>query len=275
MSVLTKIDNRYVYVVMIIITLYPLIYPMGLPIPINDDVRAVYDGIEAIPEGSLVIMDWNTRFGRPTRMILMEDLFRHLMTRNMKIVHVSFDKALEGGEVAQRIIQQVDPEANYGYEYGVDYVNLGSVGGSTSALQGFVADAWSIFPVDQRNRPIDDMPIMQLLKTGTDIDAIVFAGTSHLMWIGQLTQQHPIPLFGACDAGEATEVIPYVESGQIVGILNDMRGGAEYEVLTGVPGDAIKTTDPLNTIQLTQAALLVITNIIYFASKGKDKEGGV
>ena len=274
MSALTKIDNRYVYIVMILITLYPLIYPMGLPIPINDDTRAVYEGIEAIQPGDLVIMDWNTRFGRPTRMILMEDLFKHLMERGAIIVHVSFDKALEGGEVAQRIIGQLDPDANYGYEYGVDYVNLGSVGGSLAALQGFVADPWAIFPVDQRGRPVEDMPIMQLLKSGDDIDAVVFCGTSHLGWISFLAQEHPVPIIGACDAGEATEVIPYVQSGQLVGILNDMRGGAEYEVLIGIPGSAIKTTDPLNTIQLTQAALLVVTNIIYFATKGKKTEGG-
>jgi hypothetical protein len=272
MSSLKNIDKRYVYLVIIAITLYPLIYPMGLPIPINDDTRAFYEGIEAIPVDAVVIMDWNTRFGRPTRMILMEDVFRRLMVRGIKVIHVSFDKALEGGEVCNLVINKVDPEANYGYEYGVDYVNLGSVGGSVSAMAGFVADVWGIFPVDQRGTPVDDMPIMQSLKVGTDIDAIVFAGTSHMGWIGQLTQTHPVPLLGCVDAGEATEVIPYVQSGQIVGILNDMRGGAEYEVLTGVPGEAIKTTDPLSTIQLGQAALLIVTNIIYFMSKGK--EGG-
>jgi hypothetical protein len=271
MSALTNIDKRYVYIVIIVITLYPLIYPMGLPIPINDDTRAFYEGVEAIPDDALVIMDWNTRFGRPTRMILMEDAFRHLMRKGNKIIHVSFDKALEGGEIAEMVIKKVDPEGNYGYEYGVDYVNLGSVGGSQAALAGFVSDPWGIYPTDQRGTPVDDMPIMQLLTTGTDIDAIVFAGTSHAMWIGQLTQQHPIPLMGCVDAGEATEVIPYVQSGQVVGLLNDMRGGAEYEVLTGVPGEAIKTTDPLSTIQLGQAALLVVTNILYFMSKGKEE----
>ena len=195
MSLIEKIDNRYVYILIIVITVWPQVSPLGLPIIINDDTQQFFDGVEAIPEDSLVVMDWNTRFGRPTRMILMEDAFKHLMSKGVRIVHVSFDKQLEGGEVCEMVIRKVDPEQTFGYVYGTDYVNLGSVGGTEAALAGFVSDAWKIFPVDQRGGAIEDMPLMQEMRSGEDIDAVIFAGTGHTMWVGQLTQEYDVPIY--------------------------------------------------------------------------------
>jgi hypothetical protein len=232
-----------------------------------------YDGMDAIPDGSIVVVSWQTRFGRPTKMIGLEDVTKHLMKKDVKIFHVSFDKSMEGGEVCERILRKLDPEKNYGKVYGVDYINFGGVAGGEASLAGFLDDAHGTFPRDQRGTPIDQYPISDLLKTGEDIDYVYCSGTEHYAWVGQAQPRYGTVIFAGSDAGEVTEIMPYVESGQVSGALNDMMGAAEYERLIKQPGEALKSTDPLNTIQFYQAALLIVTNVIFLFSRLGSKEG--
>lgn len=269
---IVRLDRRWLYLVLVIITVYPLAYPIGLPVPISDMTQQFYDGIDAIPEGSVIVLSWATRFGRPTKMSLMEDVTKHMMTKNVYQIHVSFDKSMEGGEVAERIFRKIDPEKNYGKEYGVDYINFGQAAGGEAALAGFLDDAHKTFTLDQRGTPIQQYEITEKIKTGADIDYVFCTGTEHYAWVGQAQPRFGTIIFAGSDAGEVTEIIPYVESGQISGALNDMMGAAEYETLIKQAGEGLKATDPLNTIQFYQAGVIIVTNVVFLLSRLGRKE---
>ena len=51
-----KIDRRIIFLVIGVCTLLPLLYPVGLPIKISQEVRGVYDHIESLPEGSTFLL---------------------------------------------------------------------------------------------------------------------------------------------------------------------------------------------------------------------------
>src|SRR5678816_3846445 len=51
-----KIDRRIIFLVIGFCTLLPLLYPVGLPIKISQEVRGVYDHIESLPEGSVFLL---------------------------------------------------------------------------------------------------------------------------------------------------------------------------------------------------------------------------
>ncbi|MEQ1656890.1 MAG: hypothetical protein ABL960_14450, partial [Nitrospira sp.] len=51
-----NIDRRIIFVVIGLCTLLPLLYPVGLPIKISQEVRGVYDHIESLPERSVVLL---------------------------------------------------------------------------------------------------------------------------------------------------------------------------------------------------------------------------
>ena len=108
---------------------------------------------------------------------------------------------------------------------------------------------------------------MQRLKSGEDIDYVVHIGSgTPEWWIGQLQTKYGTPQFALADAGEATAIRPFLESGQVEALLTDLRGAAEYELLIGMPGSGMKAMDPVNTIHITQAILLIATNVIFFIS---------
>jgi hypothetical protein len=51
-----KIDRRIIFAVIGLCTLLPLLYPVGLPIKISQEVRGVYDHIESLPERSVLLL---------------------------------------------------------------------------------------------------------------------------------------------------------------------------------------------------------------------------
>jgi len=59
-SLLKKIntlDRRYIYLLAWIVVLFPLLNPLGLPIPISQDARTWYDYVEnEIQDGDVVLL---------------------------------------------------------------------------------------------------------------------------------------------------------------------------------------------------------------------------
>ena len=51
-----QIDRRIIFMVIGVCTLLPLLFPVGLPIKISQEVRGVYDYIEGLPEGSVFLL---------------------------------------------------------------------------------------------------------------------------------------------------------------------------------------------------------------------------
>jgi hypothetical protein len=217
-------------------------------------------------------MDWELRFGRPVWATLLNDVFRHLLTMDVYVIHVSFDRSLEGGEQCEMVITRVDPENNYGKVYGEDYVNLGAVAGQIASLQGFLRDSWAQYPTDNRGTLVQNIPIMDKMRSGADIDYVVSIGSqTPAWWIGQQKVIYGTPIYALADAGEATAILPFIDSGDIDGLLTDLQGAAEYELLTGQADQGLMSMDPINTIHITEALLLVVTNVIFFMSKGKEE----
>ena len=57
--------------------------------------------------------------------------------------------------------------------------------------------------------------------------------------------------------------------GQLVGILNGMKGAAEYEKLTGFIGGASGAMDTFSVAQTLLIGLVLLSNVAFFASKAK------
>ncbi|GAG57174.1 unnamed protein product, partial [marine sediment metagenome] len=58
MSILEKlqnIDRRYIYLLAWVFVLFPLLFPLGLPVPIGRESKAWKEYIENIPDDSTII----------------------------------------------------------------------------------------------------------------------------------------------------------------------------------------------------------------------------
>jgi hypothetical protein len=71
---------------------------------------------------------------------------------------------------------------------------------------------------------------------------------------------------------QVNEVMPYVSSGQVQGILAGMPGAAEYEALIGVPGIGTSGMDAQSVAHLVIVLFIVLGNIGYFIERHRSKK---
>ncbi|MGB2697598.1 MAG: hypothetical protein WBD28_07045, partial [Candidatus Zixiibacteriota bacterium] len=91
-------------------------------------------------------------------------------------------------------------------------------------------------------------------------------------WILQVVTRFHIPLVSGCTAVVAPEFYPYLQSGQLKGLLGGMKGAAEYEKLVGKIGLGRRGMDSQSVSHIVVFLFILIGNIAYFATrKGKKK----
>ena len=68
--------------------------------------------------------------------------------------------------------------------------------------------------------------------------------------------------------------MPYLASGQLVSIVASLRGGAEYELISGFSGTAMTGMDSQSFMNLTIVIFVILGNIGFFYNKYKEGSSG-
>jgi len=114
----------------------------------------------------------------------------------------------------------------------------------------------------------DDVGLITALSSGSSpLWFIVFARTKFGVEVG-----------AGCTAVMAPELYPYLETGQLSGMLGGMKGAAEYEALVadkfGIPGRkrAAEGMGSQSIAHVVIMAFVVIGNIAYFSTRRREKQ---
>ena len=65
--------------------------------------------------------------------------------------------------------------------------------------------------------------------------------------------------------------MPFVQAGQVKGMLQGLRGAAEYELLSGSPGVASAGMDAQSLGHLLIIGFIVVGNVAYIMSKRESR----
>jgi len=270
---LNKLDRRYIYLLAWVFVLFPLLNPLGLPIPISQDARTWYDYVEnEINDGDVVLFaPMYGVSGMPELFPMTVATMKHLLTKDVKIVVVSF--WTEGPLVFNTMLTQVDP-ADYGYVYGEDWIRLGYVPGQETAMGSFAASIHDTVSADYvEGRPLDSFPMMETIQEGEDIDVIISIetgtpGTSE--WMRQFNAPFGTPQITGCIGVSVSGMIPYVQSGQLKALMPGLTVSAEYEILLDKPGLAVAGVDAVSSSHVYVTLLVIIGNIAYFMTREEE-----
>jgi len=268
---LGRIDPRILYVLLVIILIIPLIAPIGLPIPITSETRKIYDAVEKLPPGSVVVCAMDTsgaawgENGPQAKAIL-----RHLFQKPLKIVVVSFEA--DGPMLGQRALLEV-PKGEK--KYGVDYVNLGFVAGGETGRAAFGRDVQKLISKDFLGNPLEKLPIMEKVRNAEDF-ALFFTFTSLIsaveMYVRQLYAPYKTKVVAGIIGLGVPAVVPYYNAGQLFSILSGSLGAGEYELLSKMPGEGVRLSDALSLSTLLVVVLIVVGNAAFFGDKLRGKE---
>jgi hypothetical protein len=229
------IDRRWIYLVLFLVTLAPLVFRWRLPLYVGQDARQLYTAVEQLPANRLVVLSTSWEAGtlaesRPQTRALM----RHLLRRRIPfaILSIAFTGSVQ---LAQDAAEWAVAKEGHG-TYGVDWINLGYKEGSAAFVQALAQNIPGSLQVDWRGRPLAEFPIMRGITSFHDVSMLIDitgSGTVDDFWIPFIHKPFGVPIGYAPTAVMAPQAYPYLDSGQLVGMLTGMRGAAEYEQLLG------------------------------------------
>jgi hypothetical protein len=272
---LLKIDRKIIFVVMAILVLLPLLKPLGLGVSSGPRARAVFDAVESIPPGKtlLISVDFDPA-SMPELYPMLVALMRHAFARNVKVLLCGL--WITGAGLADRAVTEIPPE--FGKKYGEDVVYLGWKAGVDAVILGMGENIKNVFPVDYYGHPLDSLPMMQEVTRLRDIPFMVAisAGTPGFSdWLLYAQSRYGMRVGAGVTAVSAADAYPYLQSGQLTGLLAGMKGAAEYEVLVQKNGyskaymPAVAAMDSQSLAHIVIMVLVIIGNVAFFATRRK------
>ncbi len=193
-------------------------------------------------------------------------VLRHLFRKNIRVITLT-TIPLGALSVMEEVVKNVARE--YKKEYGSDYVNLGYKYGYVAVMLGLGRKISDIFPKDNYDNKLEDLPLMREVKNYDDIDFIFIVSDNATVdyWVSLVNAQFGIPMGAGVTAVMAPKCYSFLQTGQMVGLLGGMKGAAEYEKLSRNPGRATRGMDPQSIIHLLIIVFITLGNVGYFVSK--------
>ena len=268
-----SIDRRWIFLIIAAVVIVPLIIPVGLPIRPTDTTKNVYDSIEKLPVGSKVLLSVEySPSTRPENHPMTISILRHLFKNDHKV----FITCLwpDGQFMAQDAINQVAKQ-EFNKTYGIDYVFLGFRPGNEAVVKGIVSNLRKLYTVDVYQKKIDEIPLMNGINNFKDFDFLFsssagFPGT--IEWVQYASDPTGIPMASGVTSIQVNEVMPYVQAGQMVGVLAGMPGAAEYEALINQKGSATSGMDAQSVAHLVIVLFIILGNVSFFIERNRSKK---
>jgi len=265
-----RLDRRWIYVIMALMVLVPLLWPLNLPLEPSPPVRAYHDAIAALPPGSTVLVSCDfDPASRPELEPMTRTTLRQLFRQHCKVVVVVLYPG--GARLVDGIVQEVARENRQ--VDGVDYVNLGYKAGSEAVMVLMGQSIAGAFPRDHNGRDVAGLPIMQSVRNYSSCALLVsisvgYPGTKE--YVQQVQGRFHIPVIGGVTAVSAPTLYPYLQTGQLSGMLGGMAGAAEYEDLRFERGMASRGMDAQSLAHLFIVVCIVLGNLAQWERKRKE-----
>lgn len=270
---LNNIDKRIIYVLFVVVTVIPTLRPMSLPMNITDYQKTIFDFIEKLQAGDIVVMSVEYSAGTMGELHPpMVAVTKHLIKKNIKAVIVA-PYNVEGVIFAEKL---VDLYLQAGKKYGEDVVNLGYTAGNEQAITAMAESFAKTFPRDHRGNPIESLPLMQQIKSAKEAKFIIqnsAGGLGPLGWIRQVHIPYKTPVCTIVSQVMMPSALPFYQAGQLVGVGGGLRFSAEYEILLKEPAAGLAGMGAQSFGHLYFLVLLILGNIGYFMMKKTGKEG--
>ena len=233
-SILGSLDRRIIFLLIGLSVLIPLIRPnwLSLPIKIDKNTEIVFETVSDLKEGDKVLLSF--AYGASTKPEIHPmavALLKHLFSKGVYVYIVSLwpegpimaNQALSDALNSRLFINSIPRYVQFDYKVGGFVV-----------IKGIADNFREIYKQDINGKSIDEIDIMGGINSVEDFDFVFdfSAGVpGNAEWVQYACDPKGVPLSSGCTSIMVTDAIPYVESGQLKGILAGMPGAAEYEKL--------------------------------------------
>jgi hypothetical protein len=267
---LKSVDRRVIYVLLFVAVALPLLVPAGLPIDISPDVRSIYDAIDELPAGSIMLVSFDyDPASRAEVHPMAEAVLRHAFKRKLRVVAPALWP--QGPSQATSVLEKLKREFNL--TYGKDFVQLAYFNGPTVGLPQVTAimgDLHAAYPTDVKGNKLDTMELTRSITAAKDI-AMIFtlsAGDPGIpAWVQIANGRYGTRVAGGATAVQVAQFLPYVQGGQMIGMIGGLKGAAEYEKLLDYKGIASASMDAQSLGHIVIMAFIILANVTYLLER--------
>ena len=276
MDKLLDLDQRIIYAMLFIALAFPILHPVILPMDIQAYSQESFDFADSIPAGSVVLIEGGLNAATyPQGGPGLEVQIVHMLRKDVKLIFFSINTETAAWTATSINNALARLPAGVAAENGVNWVHMGYVPGGESGTAALANDIRSVKSEDHYGTPIEQLPLMQNINMASDFAAVFWWGGSEgsiPYGVRQIVTPFGVPMTGMCTTNEVPNYTPYINSGQLHGIIGGVRGSAEYEYLMSMPGLALGQAMATNFGGLLWVFLVVLGNVLYFIARRE--EGG-
>lgn len=275
-----EIDRRIIYLALFLLLTIPFLLRWRLPVYISPETKAFYEAVERVEEGKLIMVMSNWGPGtQGENDPQYRAVVKHLLRSRKKFALISLTDDPVPIAIADKITRDLIEEekrrsGQFDWRYGIEWINLGYKPGPLgTTLQALSTDIWKVVTRDYTGRDIGSFEIMKGLRTMADVQLFIacVAGREALDVIGIVKSRYKeLEVATTTMSIVATSLYPYLESGQLSGMLDGLRGANEYESILDPRSPTSPRVNALTIGHLFLISLIVLGNLGYVKAK---KEG--
>ena len=289
---LLNLDRRWIFAMMLIAVAVPILFQWKFPEKPSGLAQSTFDELDNLPAGAKVYMAFDYDPASAGELSPMATSFtRHACElardRGIKIYFATLWPAgvpmIQG--VIDGVIRKDFPELTK-YD---DWMNLGFKNGEEGVIKVVATDLRQMYTADADGTPLDEIPMMEGIKSIRDFDLIVnvsagFPGTKEWILYAVTPFAQDIDIIAGCTGVQAPLLYPYIPK-QLPGLLGAIKGAAEYEDLVlqayGRRDDAGNLQEPGKYLEakrrmgpqliahVLMILLIVAGNVLYFTARKK------
>jgi hypothetical protein len=276
-------DKRWIYIMVFTIITISSVAPITFPVPIvnwsRDFYKTINEGVTvsfASPPRTFTGVKAGTRvfiLNSGEVSVLWGDMseavvsvWKDLIARDANILLWSGSANNEAtvNKYLLPLLYGTEPQKHP--DYGTKFVNLGYVAGGNQLLEQWKDSITSITPVDAYGNKLLDLPMIQTFnELKADADLMIGLDARGLETIYVVRYNTPVIEIGGTDS--ASYLALSYTAGYFKGMIMGQRGGAEYEILSGIQGKAFSYLQNTLSISAVMIIIMVIANVRYVLKK--------
>ncbi len=279
---ITTIDRRIIYLLLTVLVIMPFFVKVTIPQKIMPQTQKLFDFIESIPPNDkavLISFDYSPQT-QPECHPMAKALLKHCFARGIPVVGLSFDPEAPGLAVdalvsVEREIDSLAAGSDDSLFYGIDYVYLGWKSGRIAAQLDMGEAISGVYPRDYYGNPIDSLPLMRRINNYKNIAIVIILASADypIDWIRYPQTRYGVKVGAGLTAVMAPQYYPFVQTGQVSGLMSGMKGAAEYEKLVfdhgyaSTLGSAETGMNSQSMIHILIMVFIILGNVGYFFSR--------
>lgn len=269
MKHLLELDRRIIFLFVFAAVVVSLLLKFDLPIPASDQVTDIYNTIDSFDENNhvLIALDFDPS-AKEELYPMAVALLHHCFSKNIKVLGLTLWPS--GAGLAEEAF--VSTAKEYNLESGKDYVYLGYKPGQASLIINMGENLYSAFPKDYYGNETKNMAALKNINSLKDIDYVIdlAAGSTIETWIAYGKEKYKFEMAAGCTAVIGPDLYPFLQSGQLNGLMGGLKGAAEYETLVNKKAMAVRGMSPQSVVHALVIVFVFIGNALYF-KYGRDK----